>query len=173
MSSWPSPQKMSQKKTKLPTFWGVIVTRVSWSGTMSVRMPKSGILKPWMRSNDVSTRVTGWPTFTLTMGGVYSNFDAAMLISFGVSAASRRAAPPTALPISSAVNTLRFMESGLGDRQLRDDDLAAHGDVARAARLQRGIERLRVPPLGRVARCCLREDQRLGRMMGDVARHVM
>src|SRR5262249_31610407 len=39
ISSWPSPQKTSQKKTKLPGFCGVIVTRVSWSGTISVRMP--------------------------------------------------------------------------------------------------------------------------------------
>ena len=59
ISSWPSPQKMSQKKTKLPAFVGVIVTRVSWSGTMSVRMPNSGILKPWMRSSEVSTKVSG------------------------------------------------------------------------------------------------------------------
>src|SRR5438045_1363516 len=110
---------------------------------MSVRMPKSGILKPWMRSSEVSTRVIGWPTFTLMVSGVKLNFIASTLISFGVSAASRRAAPPTAPPISSAVHTLRFIGSGLGDRQLGDDDLATHGDVARAERLQRCIERRR------------------------------
>src|SRR5215831_1602867 len=106
---------------------------------MSVRMPKSGILKPWMRSNEVSTRVTGWLIFTLIVSGVKSNFLAITLISFGVSAANRRAAPPTALLISSAVNTLRFTGSGLGDGQFGDGDLATHGDVARAERLQRGV----------------------------------
>src|SRR5712671_2059075 len=98
---------------------------------MSVRMPNSGILKPWMRSIEVSTRVTGWPTLTLIVSGVKSNFMASTLISFGVSAASRRAAPPTALPISSAVNTLRFMGSGLGDRQLGEGHLGGDRDVAR------------------------------------------
>src|SRR6516164_648271 len=140
---------------------------------MSVRMPKSGILKPWMRSNEVSTRVTGWPTLTLMVSGVKSNFLAITLISFGVSAASRRAAPPTALPISSAVNTLRFTGSGLSDRQLGKGDLGRHRDVARAERLQRGVERRRRRALGRIARRGLREDQRLRRMMGDVAGHVM
>src|SRR5215510_2054754 len=130
---------------------------------MSVRMPKAGILKPWMRSKEVSTRVTGWPTFTLMVSGVKLNFIASTLISFGVSAANRRAAPPAALPISSAVNTLRFMGSGLGDRQLGEGDLAAHGDVARAERLQRGVERQRRRPPRRIAGCGLREDQRLRR----------
>src|SRR5260370_36805504 len=129
---------------------------------MSVRTPKSGILKPWMRSSDVSTKVNGWPTFAFTVSGVKLNFMATTLTSFGFSAASRRAAPPTALPISSAANTLRFMGSSLGDGQLGAGDLAAHGDVARAERLQRGLERGRRPPPGRVARRRLREGQRLG-----------
>src|SRR5216684_844635 len=98
---------------------------------MSLRMPKSGILKPWMRSSDVSTKVNGWPTFAFTVSGVKLNFMATTLISFGVSAASRRAAPPTALPISSAANTLRFMGSGLGVRQLGEGHLGGDRDVAR------------------------------------------
>src|SRR5260221_3208690 len=106
---------------------------------MSVRMPNSGILKPWMRSIEVSTRVTGWPTFTLIVSGVKSNFIASTLISVGVSAASRRAVPPAALPTSSAVNTLRFMGSGLGDGQLGPDDLGRHRDVARAEDRHRRI----------------------------------
>src|SRR5258708_8979705 len=140
---------------------------------MSLRMPKSAILKPWMRSSDVSTKVNGWPTFAFTVSGVKLNFMATTLISFGVSAASRRAAPPTALPISSAANTLRFMGSGLGDRQFGEGDLGRHRDVARAERLQRDIERRRRRALGRIARRRLREDQRLGRMMSDMARHVV
>ena len=69
MSSWPSPQKTSQKNVKLPALSGVKVTRVSWPGTMSVRKPKSGILKPWMRSSEVSTRTTGWPSLAVTLLG--------------------------------------------------------------------------------------------------------
>src|SRR5476649_718505 len=174
MSSWPSPQKMSQKKVKVPAFSGVIVTRVSWSGTMSVRMPKSGILKPWMRSIEVSTNVMGWPRFTFTVSGVNSNFEAWIETSPGAAALAMNTAPSAALlPISSAMKSLRFMELGLGDRQFGDRDLASHGDVARAERLQRRIERRRRRALGCVAGGGLREDQRLGRMMGDVAGHVV
>src|SRR5476649_786908 len=174
MSSWPSPQKMSQKKAKVPAFSGVIVTRVSWSGTMSVRMPKSGILKPWMRSIEVSTNVMGWPRFTFTVSGVNSNFEAWIPTSPGAAAFARNTTPSAALlPISSAMQSLRFMGLGLGDRQFGDRDLGAHRDVACAERLQRRIERRRRRTLGRVAGCRLREDQRLGRMMGDMARHMV
>src|SRR5205823_4475840 len=83
-------------------------------GTMSVRMPKSGILKPWMRSSEVSTKVSGTPTLAFTVLGVYSNRLAATLTSVPVSAASKRAAPPAALPNSSAVNNLRVMGLRLG-----------------------------------------------------------
>ena len=48
---------------------GVRVTRVSWPGTMSLRRPKSGILKPWMRSSEVSTKTTGWPSLAVTLLG--------------------------------------------------------------------------------------------------------
>ena len=53
------------EEDEVPALVGVIVTRVSWSGTMSVRMPNSGILKPWMRSNEVSTKVSGTPDLGL------------------------------------------------------------------------------------------------------------
>src|SRR5579883_951161 len=178
MSSWPSPQNTSQKKTYWPGLVGVIVTRVSWSGMMSVRMPNAGILKPWMRSNEVSTKVSGTPALAFTVSGVYWNLLAATLTSAPVSAASRRAAPPAALPISSAVNSLRFMELSLGDGQLGDGDRLApstahEGHVARAERLERRIERRRGRTLRRVPGRGLREDQRLRRMMGDMARHVV
>ncbi len=55
-------------------------TRVSWPGTMSVRTPKSGILKPWMRSSDVSTITSGWPRLAVTLLGWNSNFLALMRI---------------------------------------------------------------------------------------------
>src|SRR3954454_10242922 len=109
---------------------------------MSVRMPNSGILKPWMRSREVSTKVSGWPTFPFTVSGVNSNLLAATLTSFEGWAA-RRTTPPAALPISSAANTRRFIGSALGDRQLGDRDLGAHRDVTRAQRGERGIERQR------------------------------
>src|SRR5581483_9414495 len=135
ISSWPSPQNTSQKKAYWPGFSGVMVTRVSWSGMMSVRMPNSGILKPWIRSSEVSTKVSGWPTFAFTVSGWNSNLLAAMITSTPAGSAAHRRQPPAilppaALPSSSAVNALRFMGPalGLGDRQLGDVDLAAgHG----------------------------------------------
>ncbi len=117
---------MSQKKAKVPAFSGVIVTRVSWSGTMSVRMPKSGILKPWTRSIEVSTNVTGCPRFTFTVSGENSNFEAWIATSPGAAAFARNTTPSAALlPISSAMKSLRFMGLGLGDRQFGDRDLAS------------------------------------------------
>lgn len=112
MSSWPSPPNTSQKKAKLPGLSEVMVDRLSSPGTMSVLTPKSGILKPWMRSIDESTKVIGWLRFTFTTSGVKSNFMAMISTSFGVSAARRRAAPAALLPASSATKYLRFMALG-------------------------------------------------------------
>src|SRR5476651_441970 len=173
MSSCPSPQNTSQKKANWPTLSGVIVTRVVSPGTISVRTPNAGILKPWIRSIEVTRSVTCSPRFTLTVSGVKLNFIAMISTSF-FDWAARRTAPPIALlPASSAMKSLRFMELGLGDRNLGDRHRLAHRDVARAERLQRGIKGRRRWTPGRVAGRCLREDQRLGRMMGNVARHVV
>src|SRR5882757_10239302 len=94
-----------------------------------------------------------------------------MRISAGCSAA-RRAVPPSALPISSATMTLRRIFSGLGYRQFDEAHLGGHVDVARAETRHGGI-------VGQGCALGLRtgrgqgKDQRLGGMMGDVARHVM
>ena len=68
MSSWPSPQKTSQKNVKLPALSGVKVTRLLARHDVGAQ-PKSGILKPWMRSSEVSTRTTGWPSLAVTLSG--------------------------------------------------------------------------------------------------------
>src|SRR5260221_14722578 len=114
---------------------------------MSARRPNAVILKPWMRSSEVSTKVSGWPTLPFTVSGVNSNLLAATLTSLAGWAA-RRTTPPAALPISSAANTLRFMGLSLGDRQLGDRDLGAHRHVARAERCERGVERRRRRAVG-------------------------
>src|SRR6185437_5182125 len=93
-----------------------------------------------------------------------------------VVAASRRATPPAALPAtSSAMKYLRFICLRLGDGQLDEGDGLGHRDVARAQVFLRGVIRRRRRTTRRCIRTGgrLREDQRLRRMMGDVARHVV
>src|SRR5580704_11157644 len=94
-----------------------------------------------------------------------------MRISAGVSAA-RHAAPPSALPKSSATMTLRRMFSALGYRQLDEAHLVGHSHVARAETRHGGVVGQR-RALGLRAGRGQGEDQRLGGMMGDVARHVV
>src|SRR6185437_6526508 len=102
MSSWPSPQKLSQAKVKRPTLSGTIRTRTAVSGRTSARMPRSGTLKPCARSIELSSRMTGSPFFSVIVDGRKSNFIAATVITFSSGAAATAIAPAAAAPASAS-----------------------------------------------------------------------
>jgi len=135
MSSWPSPQKTSQWKEKLPALSGVKLTRVSWPGTISVRRPKSGILKPWIavfRGQHQNQRLAElgrnlvWVILELL--GADVDLDRAL-------GGKARDPPPTALADQQRDEKLcDAWGSAFGDRQLDQAELSPPHATSRVPR---------------------------------------
>src|SRR5438477_1969748 len=98
--SWPSPQKISHRKTKVPALSGTRRSRETLPGTMSVRTLKSGALNPMTTSAVTNSSTTGTPFLSRISRGRNAHLRAVtrMTFSFGwarATAANATAATPT------------------------------------------------------------------------------
>ncbi len=128
-----------------------------------------------MRSSEVSTSTTGWPGLAVTLFGWNSNFFALMRIFARPRCGETRSVPPARCRASSAIIVLRCMASAPWLPAIRRGvtcvappatsrvprPLPRHGRVIGERR-----------PLGLRARGGQGEDQRVRRVMGDVAGHA-
>src|SRR5487761_2225777 len=182
MSSCPTPQNTSHRKVKLPALSGVSRSVVTLPGTMSARTAKSGRLKPIGTSGAVNCKTTVSPRFTRSSRGTKSNFLAttSMTRSSAFAITSAASEPSASAPVAPN-NVRRFVSMFMASRLL----YGQLGDHAGRRWLRRlnlahaepfvGLRRVpgqrRAPGLR--AGCRQREDQRLGRVVGDVPGHVV
>src|SRR5260370_3564600 len=77
-SALPTPENTLQWNEKVPSLFGVTLTRVGAPGLMVALTPRSGASKPCVRSSVVSSRVTVSPFLSSMTRGENSNFLAAI-----------------------------------------------------------------------------------------------
>src|SRR5260221_9878927 len=181
MTSCPPPQKMAQRNGNVPALSGVKRSRETVPGMMSVRILKSGALKPITTSGAVNSSLPGSPFFSSSVPGRNTNLRATTLIARSLDWAST--IEPAAAPATSAAppNNMRrregFIALRLRHRQFGDCVLLLAHLGLDFAEAQPPIGIRRVPldrvPLGLRARCGQRENERLRRVVRDVARHVV
>src|SRR5258706_465399 len=93
--SWPSPQKISHKNTKVPILSGTSRSRETLPGMMSARALKSGALNPMTTSAVTNSSTTGTPFLSRISRGRNTHLRAVTRITLSF-AWARAPAPKTA-----------------------------------------------------------------------------
>src|SRR5258706_1049944 len=106
--SWPSPQKISHKNTKVPVLSGTRRTRATWPGMMSARTLKSGALNPMTTSAVTNSSTTGTPFLSRISRGRNTHFRAVTRMTFSFGWA--KATAPNATAATPAASTRRRCE---------------------------------------------------------------